>query len=74
MTAPAPAAGHGESTLRPPEDCPDGTFGHSRMPAGEHARRWTPDAQTEHRAQLLAALEGFCVGVALHRARPRDAP
>lgn len=55
----------------PQEDVPDGTFGHARSPAAEHDSHWSPDEQHEHRAQLLAALDGFCVGHALHRTPPR---
>lgn len=68
MNTPTPTAGHNEpAPAVPAEDCPDGTFGHSRLPAG--TGHWSPDDQAEHRTQLLDALAGFCVGDALHRTR-----
>ncbi|MEW2567681.1 hypothetical protein [Streptomyces sp. NPDC047070] len=53
----------------PPEDFPDGTFGHARphirLPEG--FTPCTPDEQARHVADLLEDIADFAVGPAIHR-------
>lgn len=54
-----------EAEVWPPEDFPDGSFGHARLP--DRFSPCTPDEQARHVAALLEGVAGFAVGPALHR-------
>lgn len=64
-----------EAEVWPPEDFPDGTFGHSRSRLPDHIKPCTPEEQARHHADLSEALSGLALGDIIRRhTRPGDRP